>query len=113
MRRTGSVSISKLRVSPWLRGTTLIDQILSEPLQRKRSLCTSSRPSFLLLFSISVGLCSGFPRRSSLVLPLLSGAGFSAYRLVSNTKSCDEDDDEIGVGVAEELVDKSGVTNGT
>ena len=43
-----------------------------------RSHCTSSRPSFLLVFSVSVDLCIVFPRRSSLVLPLLSGTGFSA-----------------------------------
>ena len=77
-----------------------------------RSLCTSSCPSFLFLFSVSVGLCSGFPRSSSLVLPLLSGTGFSVY-LLSNTESCDEDDDEVGVGVVEELADKPGTTNGT
>ena len=52
-------------------------------------------------------------RNSSLVLPLLSGTGFSAYRLTSNTESCDEDDEEVGVGVVEELVDKPGTTNGT
>ena len=79
-----------------------------------RSLCTSSRPSFLFLFSVSVGLCSGFLRNSSLVL---SGTGFSVYLLSSNTESRDEDDDEdddeVGVGVVEELVDKPGTTNGT
>ena len=53
----------------------------------------------------SVGLCSGVPRSSSLVLPLLSSTGFS-----SNTESCDEDDDEVGVGFQEELVDKPGTT---
>ena len=78
-----------------------------------RSLCTSSRPSFLFLFSVSVGLCSGFLCSSSLVLPLLSGTGFSVYLLISNTESCDEDDEEAGVGAVEELVDKPGTTNGT
>ena len=53
-------------------------------------------------FSASVGLCSGFPRSSSFVLPLLSVAGFSVYLLTSKTESCDEDDDE-SVGVVEEL----------
>ena len=78
-----------------------------------RSLCTSSRPSFLFLFSVSVGSCNGFPRSSSLVLPLLPGTGFSVYPLTSNTESCDEDDDEVDVGVVEELEDKPGTTNGT
>ena len=78
-----------------------------------RSLCTSSRPSSFFLFSVSVGLCIGFPCSSSLVLPLLSGAGFSVYLSTSNTESCDEDVEEIGVGVVEELVDKPGNTNGT
>ena len=32
---------------------------------------------------------------------------------VSNTESCDEDVEEIGVGEVEELVDKPGTTNGT
>ena len=63
------------------------------------------------MFSVSVGLCSGSPR----VLPLLllSGTGFSVYLLTSNTESCDEGDEEVGVGVVEELVDKPGTTNGT
>ena len=55
----------------------------------------------------------GSPRRSSLVLPLLSGTGCSVYHLTSNTESCDEDDDEVGVGVIEELVDKPVTPNGT
>ena len=33
--------------------------------------------------------------------------------LTSNTESCDEDVEEVGVGVEEELVDKPGTTNGT
>ena len=58
--------------------------------------------------------CRGSPRRSSLVLPLLSGTGFSMYLLTSNTESCDEDDGEVGEGVVEEeLADKPGTTNGT
>ena len=35
------------------------------------------------------------------------------YLFATNTKSCDEDYDEVGVGVVEELVDKPGTTNGT
>ena len=42
-----------------------------------RSLCTFSSSSFLVLFSVSVGSCSGFPHSSSLVLPPLSCTGFS------------------------------------
>ena len=60
--------------------------------------------------SVSVDLCNGFHRNSSLVLPLLVGTGFSACRLTSNTESCDEDVEEAGVGVVEELVDKPGIT---
>ena len=33
--------------------------------------------------------------------------------LTSNTESCDEDDEEVGVGVVGELVQKPGTTNGT
>ena len=61
------------------------------------------------MFSFSVDLCSGFPRNSSLALPLLSVAGFSVYLLTSNTASCDED--VGGVGDVEELVDKPVTTN--
>ena len=68
---------------------------------------------FLFMFSVSVGLCSGFPGSSSLVLPLLSGTGFSVCLLTSNTESSDEHVEEVGVGVAEELVDKPGPSNGT
>ena len=35
------------------------------------------------------------------------------YLKTSNTESCDEDDEEVGVGVVEELVDKPGTTNDT
>ena len=35
------------------------------------------------------------------------------YLLMSNTESGDEDDQEVGVGVVEELVDEPGTTNGT
>ena len=65
------------------------------------------------MFSVSVDLCSGVSRNSSLALPLLSGTGFSVYHLTSNTESCDEDVEEVGVGVVEELVDKPETTNGT
>ena len=65
------------------------------------------------MFGVSVDLCIKFPRSSSLLLPLLSSTGFSAYRLTSNAESCDEDAEEVGVGVVEELVDKPGTTNGT
>ena len=66
------------------------------------------------MFSVSVGLGIGIPRSSSLVLPLLSGTGFSAHRPTSNTDSCDEDDGEAGEGVVEEeLADKPGTINGT
>ena len=80
---------------------------------RDTSLCTSSRSPFLFLFSVTVCLCGGFPRSSSLVLPLLSGTGFSVYLLASNTESCDEEEDEVGVSVVEELVDKPGTADGT
>ena len=65
------------------------------------------------MFLVSVGLCSGFHRNSSFVLPLLSVAGFSVHLLTSNTESCDEDVVEARVGDVEELVDKPGTTNGT
>ena len=57
--------------------------------------------------------CSGSPPSSPLVLPLLSSTGFSVYLLTSNAETCDEDDEEVGAGVEEELVDKPGITNGT
>ena len=40
---------------------------------------------------------------------LVGAAGFS----VPITESCDEDDDEIGAGVVEELVDKPGTMKST
>ena len=61
------------------------------------------------MFSVFAGSGNGFPRNSALILPLLSAAGFS----VLVTQSCDEDDDDEGVGVAEELVDKPWTTNGS
>ena len=81
---------------------------------RDTSLCTSSRSLLLFLFSVSVNSCSGSPRSPSLVFPLLSGTGFSVYRLTSSTESCDEDDGEVGESVVEEeLADKPGKINGT
>ena len=78
------------------------------------SFLTSSRPSFYFCFLASVDSCSGFPRSSQLILPLLSGTGFSVYLLTSNTKSCDEDVGEIGEGVVEqELAHKPRNTIGT
>ena len=68
---------------------------------------------FDLCFRFLLVHAAGFPCSSSLVLPLLSGTGFSVYLLTSNTESCDEDVGEIGVGVVKELVDKPGTTNGT
>ena len=65
------------------------------------------------MFSVSVDPCTGFHRDSSLILPLHSAAGFSAYLLTSKTESCDEDVEEVGVGVVEDLVEKPGTTNGT
>ena len=67
----------------------------------RKSLCTSWDPSFIFLFSVSVESCSGSPRSSSLVLPLLSCTGFSVYLLTSITESCGEDGDEADEGVAE------------
>ena len=64
--------------------------------------------------SDSVDSCSGSPRSSSFVLPLLSCNGFSLYLLTSNTESFDENDGEVGEGVVEEeLADKPGTTNCT
>ena len=117
MRRTGSVSISKLRFprsSDELRSSTKfsLNSCSQSGKSCNRSRCASSRPSFLFLFSVSVDSCSGFPRSSSLVLSLLSGTGFSLYLVTSKTESCDEDDEEVGVDVMEELVDKPVTTNG-
>ena len=50
-------------------------------------------------------------QRVSPMLPLLSGTGCSVYLLTSNTESFDEDDEEVGVDVVEELVDEPGSTN--
>ena len=66
-----------------------------------------------MFISMFVFVFCRFPRNSSLVSPLLSGTGFSLYLLTSHTESCDEDDDKARVGVAQELVDKPGTTNGT
>ena len=45
-----------------------------------RSLWFSSRPSFIFLVSVSVGLCIGSPRSSSLVLLLLSDTGLVVHQ---------------------------------
>ena len=118
MRRTGSFLILRRRVAPWFCRTTFIDQIFSELCSQsgkscKRSRYTSSRPSFLFLFSVSINLYYKFLHNSSPVLPLLSSTKFSVYLLTSNTESCDEDDDEVGEDEVEELVDKAGTTDGT
>ena len=56
---------------------------------------------------------TGLPEaNSSLVLPLLSGAGLSAY-LLTSTQSCDEDVEEASVGVVEEVVDEPWTSNGS
>ena len=104
MRRTGSVSILRRTVSLWLCGTTFIDQILSEILQPVRQVMQKIAlyffASFIFIFVFGLfGSCCRFPRSSSLVLPLLSGVGFSVYLLTSITASCDEDVDEVDVGV--------------
>ena len=65
------------------------------------------------MFLVSVDLCSGFLRSSSLELPLLSVSGFSVYLLTSHTKSFDEFSEEIVVDVVGELVEKTVTTNGT
>ena len=71
-------------------------------------------PHFYFCFRFLWFHAAGLPRTSSLVLPLLSGTGFSVYLLTSNTESCDEDDGEVGEGVVEEeLADKPSTTNGT
>ena len=59
------------------------------------------------MFSCLLVYASGFS-----VLPLLSGTAFSVYLLTSNTEFWEEDV-EVGVGVAEELVERPGTTNGT
>ena len=82
---------------------------------RYDSLCTSfDSPIFILVFGFCGFHAAGPPRSSPLVLPLLSGTGFSVYLLTSNTESCDEDDGEVGEDlVEEELADIPGTTNGT
>ena len=73
----GLLSSTKLSLKSWNRSGKSCN----------RSVCTSSRPSLLFLFSVSVGLFCRFPRSSSLVLPLLSDTCFSVYlpfRLIWN-----------------------------
>ena len=64
--------------------------------------------------------CSGSPRSSSFVPPLLSDTGVSTpllsdtESLFADVDSCDEDDDEADEGVVEEgLADIPGTTIGT
>ena len=71
-------------------------------------LCISSPFSFLFLLLVSEGLCSGVLRKSALVLPLVSIAGFS----VPITESCDEDVEEVCEGDVEQLINKPGTTSG-
>ena len=59
--------------------------------------------------SVSADPCDGFLYDSSLIISLLSVAGFS----VLPTVSCDEDVEETGEDEVEELVDRPGTTNGT
>ena len=55
----------------------------------------------------------GLPEALHSYFHFVSCTGFSVYLLTSNTESCDKDDGEVGEGVVEEeLVDKSGTTNG-
>ena len=71
--------------------------------------------SFIFTFVFGVRwFTSGFLRSSSLVLPHLSGIGFSDYLLPSNTECCDEDREEEGEdAVDEELADKPRTTKDT
>ena len=63
------------------------------------SLRNSSSYSFLFVFSVSTDPRDGYPRNSSLVVSLLSVAGFSLLITVSY----DEDVDEAGEDEVEEL----------
>ena len=67
------------------------------------------RLHFCLGFSVSADPRDGFPRDSSLIISLLSVAGFS----VLTTASCDEDVDEVGEDEVEGLVDRRGTTDGS
>ena len=62
------------------------------------------RRLFLFVFSVSADPRDGFHRDSSLIISLLSVAGFS----VLITEACDEDDEEPGEDEVEELVDRPG-----
>ena len=67
------------------------------------------RLHFYLCFWFLLIHATGFSCDTAPTISLLSVAGFS----VLITVSCDEDAEEEGVGVVEELVDKPGTTNGT
>ena len=56
------------------------------------------------MFSLSTDPSHWFPRDSSLIVSLLSAAGFS----VPITVSCDEDVEEVGEDEVVELVDRPG-----
>ena len=60
------------------------------------------------MFSVSADPRDGFHRDSSLIISLLSVAGFS----VLITVSCDEDVEEAVEEEVEELVDRPGTTSG-
>ena len=72
------------------------------------SLRNSASSSFLFEFSVSAHPRDGFLRDSSLIISLLSVAGFS----VLITVFCDEDVEEAGEDEVEELVDRPKTTNG-
>ena len=99
MRRTGSVSMSLLWVSPWLSSTKFTLNSCSQSWNsRNRSLHTSSRPSFLFL----IFCFCWFMRRVSPQLLTRTSTSFgycSVYLLTSKMESCDQDDGEVGEGV--------------
>ena len=101
-------------VAPWLCRNIFINQILFESCShsgtsRNIPLRNSSSSSMLFAFSVSADPCNGFQRDSSLIISLLSAAGFSVLIRLS----CDEDVEVLGEDDVEELVDRPGTTNGT
>ena len=66
------------------------------------------RLHFIFMFSVSADARDRFHRDSSLIISLLSVAGFS----VLITVSCDEDVEEAVEEEVEELVDRPGTTSG-
>ena len=79
MRRTGSVSMSRRRVSPWLWRTTFIDQIFSELLQPVRQFMQQIAPYFFVSFIFICVL--GFGWFTLQVCPLLLNSYFHFFRL--------------------------------